>query len=304
MKIAFVWEFDKAKLVYPFWRDGLRAALEEISLSHKVDWYLGSRGRYLLVGGGKREKVPDDYDFILVWGDSTNWFTGNLENYSCRKGLCLTATPADFDSLRKYDVVYVESSVIEDELRPWGLTRIIRAFGTDTDFFIPSQEKRIIDGFYPATYSPWKRQNLFAGASKGSIAVSLGTVQPDGLKEYSACLQNSFYASTGYLPVETILDLYKRSKCVVITAVHGSERTVLEAMSMNIPVLVTKDNKKAASFILEAGDGLLAEPDIDDLKEKYQQARTMKVNTRPFVVAKYSHRCYAKALLEGIQTRC
>ena len=56
LNIAFVWAWDRAKEIYPHWRDGLRTAVEIIGKTYNVDWILG-------------EEPEDKYDFILVWSD-------------------------------------------------------------------------------------------------------------------------------------------------------------------------------------------------------------------------------------------
>ena len=58
MRLAFLWWWGRAEEIYPYWRDGLRAAIEEIGKNNDVDIYLG-------------ETIPEkDYDCYLMWGDS------------------------------------------------------------------------------------------------------------------------------------------------------------------------------------------------------------------------------------------
>lgn len=273
LKIAFCWYFDKAQMVFPNWRDGLRAAMELIDKKHEVDWIIG-------------QQVPEDkYDFILFWDDSNSRLFKELANHKCRKGICLTTDPHNIDNLRTIDVVYCESQPIFDAVRRQGI-RAIKAFGTDTDFFIPDHNvSKDIKYFYPATFSPWKRQSEIAKYGKDLLCV--GTVQPDGVEELRACVDAGVKVETGYFPVEVILDYYQRSQNVIIPAVHGSERTVLEAMSCNILPIVTNPeiNKRTASYI-----------------EEYVAWRgNTKKTPREFVYENYSHVTYAKQLLKGIE---
>jgi len=124
MNIAFVWYWKEASKFKDNWRDGLRAAIEEIEKEHTVKWFLD-------------ENVPEDaYDFILFWGDSYCPFFDQLDRYKCRKGLCLSTMPQNFNNLKKVDVVYCESTPVYEEVRRVGI-RAIKAFGTDTDFYTP-----------------------------------------------------------------------------------------------------------------------------------------------------------------------
>jgi hypothetical protein len=158
--------------------------------------------------------------------------------------------------------------------------RTIKAFGTDTDLFSPAKKKKDLEYFYPATFSPWKRQSAIAHYGKDLLC--LGTVQPDGGNEYQACEKNGVQIMEGYYPIEKIVELYRRAKNVPVPAIHGSERTVLEAMSMNIFPTVNPENVRAKSYVNEFNDSEYERP-------------------RDFVVANYSHKVYARQLLKGIE---
>lgn len=270
MKIAVIWWFDKASWVYDKWRDGLRGAIDIIGKKHKVAWYLD-----------KTMPDPEDnYDFILLWDDSNSEFFEHIGKFSSKKGLCLTTMPQNFDNLRKLDIVFAESQPVYDVLRANGIP-VIKAFGTDTDFFKPTKQKKDIEYFYPATFSPWKRQRDIAYL--GNKLLCVGTLQPDGIEDYEVCKREGVMIEEGYFPVKHIKDYYDRAENVIIPAVHGSERTVLESMSMNIlPTVVHPDvNKKAYSYIREFKDSKFKTP-------------------REFILDRYSSKVYAKQLLKGI----
>lgn len=281
MKIAFVWWFDKAEWVYPNWRDGLRAAVELIGKEHDVVWHIG-------------KKLPDpsiQWDFILLWDDSNSEFFQHMSKYNCRKGLCLTTDPHNWNNLRQLDVVYCESDPIYNAVRQQGL-RAIKAFGTDTDFFTPNfMVKKNIEYFYPATFSPWKRQSEIAHL--GDKLVCIGTVQPDGKDELQACLNNGVQVMEGYFPVEVIRDYYQHTKKVIIAAVHGSERTVLESMACGVwPIVLHPENVRTHSYLEEFGE---YDKTID--KSKYKNPG---LRLRQFVIDNYSHVKYAQHLLKGM----
>lgn len=268
--IAFVWYWNRASEIMPFWRDGLRAAIEEIGKNRHVGWYLD-------------EQVPPEghYDAILFWGDSECPFFNQLDRYAKeKKGLFLSTMPTNFDNLRKLDVVYCESQPVYEAVRAGGI-HAVKAFGTDTSFFTPAPDtvERDIEYFYPATFSPWKRQSSIAHL--GSKLLCVGTVQPDGEGELKACKNNGVHIEIGYFPVEKIRDYYRRAKNVPIPAIHGSERTCLEAMAMNILPDVNRENAKTYSYI-----------------EEFQKSGHLF--PRDFVVANYSHVIYAKNILKGL----
>lgn len=267
MKIAFVWYWDKASQILPDWRDGLRAAMEELGKEHTVDWYLD-------------EKLPEDtYDAYLIWGDSNCPALHKLALYKGKKGIFLTTNPTSPDNLRHLDAVFCESSVVLEEARRAGL-RAIKAFGTDTEFFtLDEAVEKDIDFFYPATFSPWKRQHTIANL--GPKLLCVGTVQPDGIKELEACKQNGVKTVEAYLPVEDVRDFFRRTKNMIIPAIHGSERTVLEAMSMNILPVVASENRKARSYLDEYRNSPFKSP-------------------RDFVIHNYSPQVYVKQILRGI----
>ena len=270
LRISFVWWFDKAGLVFDNWRDGLRSALEIIAKKHRLGWYLD-------------KTYPDlkDSDFILLWDDSNSEFFNLIDKFPCPKGLCLTTMPQNIDNLRKVNVVFCESQPVYEAVRSYGI-HTIKAFGTDTDFFKPDNKvPKDIPYFYPATFSPWKRQDELADL--GSNLYLVGTIQPDGLDIYQRCANRGCIIEVGYFPATKIRKMYQRAEQVVIPAIHGSERTCLEAMSTDLlPLVVHPTNDKLFSFIKELNESGIKSP-------------------REFVIKNYSHREYAKALLSGIE---
>lgn len=268
MKIAILWYWEKAEEIYPYWRDGLRGAIEHIGKNHEVDMYLG-------------EVEPEGtYDAIIFWGDSNCPFFDKLDKYTCKKGIFLTTDPHNIENLRKLDVVYCESTPIYEKVRSAGI-HAVKAFGTDTDFFSPDNTiEKDIEYFYPATFSPWKRQSELAYL--GDKLWCVGTLQPDGQREYDAVEKAGAHIAEGYFKAEYIRDLYRRTKRISIPAIHGSERTVLEAMSCDIlPKITCLDNIRSRSYIAEYNNSEYKTP-------------------RGFILNNYSHSLYAESILKGI----
>ena len=270
MKIAIIWYWDKASWVFDNWRDGHRAAFEELAKKHHVGWYLD-----------KTMPDPGECDFLLFWSSSNEDYFNLLDKYKEPKGLCLTTDPHNPDNLKKMNIIFVESDQVYSAVRALGIP-VIKAFGTDTDYFKPDLTiEKDIEYFYPATFSPWKRQSDIAYL--GNRLLCVGTVQPDGQEEYEACKKSGVMIEEGYYPAKKILKYYQRTKNVLIPAVHGSERTVLEAMSCDILPVILYDaiNKRANSYIKEFKESKMKSP-------------------REFVKKRYSAKLFAKQLMKGI----
>ena len=266
-KLCFVWTFDKAKEIWPYYRDGLRAALETLGETNDVDIYLGE----------DYKNIEEDYDAYLIWGDSNELTIDFFVGKPVKKGLILTTSPSDIQNLKKYDIIFCESKPVYEACRMQGL-HAMHAFGTDTDFFSPTDTKKDIQYFYPATFSPWKRQSAIAHF--GPLLYCVGTVQPDGQAELQACRDQGVNVAEGYFKAEHIRDLYRRAIEVHIPAIHGSERTILESMSMDIFPIVNPDNKAYAII------------------KKMQY--TNLDSPREFVLKNYSHRLYAEKIGKGL----
>ena len=267
--VAIIWWWDKAKWVYPLWRDGHRAAFELLGKTHQVDWFIGTD-----------KEVPQGYDFYLLWDSSTSAFLPKLDELKGRKGLCLTTDLGlNLDNLRHFDVIFAEAPPVVEACRPSGV-RVIKAFGTDTKFFKPLNVPKAFEAVYPATFSPWKRQNLFAD-KYGNKGLCIGTVQPDGEEIYNYCLNKGTAVVRGYLPAESSRVLFQLGNKVSITGYEGSGRTVLEAMSADMEVEVAEDNLKCQSYL--------------------QEFRESGLKSRDFILENYSEEVFCKQLLKGIE---
>lgn len=267
MSLSFIWYWNRASEIYPLWRDGLRGALEELSKTHTVDIYLGE------------VEPPDNADFLLFWGDSDCPFFEKLDKYKAKKGIILTTNPHNIENLKKLDVVFCESVPVYEEVRRHGLHAVL-AFGTDTDFYTPDWlAEKTLDYFYPATFSPWKKQSSIVYL--GDKLLCVGTLQQDGEEELRACRGKGVRLQIGYFPPEAIRDCYNHARFVPIPAIHGSERTCLEAMSMNIVPTVNPENKRTLSYI-----------------EEYIHSGSL--TPRDFVVSNYGAKKYAEKILKAI----
>jgi hypothetical protein len=270
MTIDVLWYFDKAEWVWPNYRDGVRAAMEVLEdRDHTVRWHLGLD-----------PQVPADSNFILIWAESTTPAIEKVKDHPAKKGLLLTTDLGlSIEHLRAYDVVFAEAQPVVDAIKPHGI-HVVKAFGTDTEFFSPiTNARKEYEAFYPATFSPWKRQNLFADKwlDKG---LCMGTVQPDGFDILRHVVEAKTHIYLGYAPAERVRDFYRRSRVVDITGWEGSGRTVIEGLSMGMAVRVSPDNHKCLSY----------------LKEWEKSGLT----PREFAQKYYSEEVYADQLLKGM----
>ncbi len=264
-RIAFIWYWDKASETYPNWRDGLRKAMELIGEEHEVVWFFD-----------KNIPETDDWDAIYFWDDSNSSFFKHIDKYHCKKGLCLTTSPSNFDNLRKLDVVFCESKVVLEQVRSQGIHGVL-AFGTDSDFYTPDPTvEKDIKYLCVSCFSPWKRQRDIAYLGKDLYCV--GGLEPDGQEDYQAVVDAGATVEVGYFSAEHIRDLYRRAENVIIPAKHGSERTVLESLSMGIvPILTDKNNKTYTLW-----------------REYLDSGLDSGLGLRDFILRNYSGQIYAK----------
>ena len=116
MKLAFIWNFGQAKEIFPNWRDGHRAAIEEVGKVHDVDWYLEDEYTQIY------DKI---YDFILFWTDATDPVIEKFRLYPARKGIILTSDNNLPGQIADLDVVYCESKPVADRVKLYNKNVII-----------------------------------------------------------------------------------------------------------------------------------------------------------------------------------
>ncbi len=286
MRLAFVWPWDGAKAIKPLQKDGLMTTIELIGEKHQVDWYLGG------------EEPKDEYDWILVWGVASVPFNHTIEKYKAKKALLCAGHTDDNLFFPKFDCVFIESPLAYKLVKPY-CRRAVLAFGVDTDFYKPLDIGKYVDAVYPATFSPWKRQQLFAEAV-GDRGLCFGTVQDDGYEYYEHCTKKNTMALAGLVHTKIMPLMYNMARTCIITSYHGSERTALEAMACNIPLVVTNDNVLTCSLLPEVG-AIACDPNPENIRKAFEQALTMKVNTRDYILENYSVQVYAKKILKVIE---
>lgn len=289
-RIAVIWPWKGAKQFKPQIKDGLISALNDIvAKKHQVDWFLEDD-----------EPPVGKYDWIMPWGVAGIPFNNTIEKYKCKKALFCAGHADDTANLKKFDVVFVESPLIYKQLRPY-CWNIELAFGVNTDEYKPLDVPKMIDAVYPATFSGWKRQQLFAEALKHRGLV-FGVMQPDGAKYYQHCYYSGTMTLAGLMPQQLMAFMYNVSRTCVITSWHGSERTALEALACNLPVVVTNDNALTCSLLPKEG-AITCDPKPYYIKEAFEKALTFtNLKNREYVLANWTHRHYAKKILAAIES--
>lgn len=241
-KIAFICELPKEH--FPFWNDGLAAALQYL-----VDTYNWQIDIYNLPSM-TNPTIPADYEFALFWGALAK--KQHEQRFFKKQGLCFGGGPTYHPNINNFDIIFAESRTDLEEFQRMGI-KTLQAFGTNTKLFrpIPTQEK-VWDFIYPAAFAKWKHHEVFVEQTKGKKALAVGYIQPGGWEKecYEICLKHGVTVIP-WVPYEAMPWLYNASKMCLITAdeMGGCQRTILEAKACGIPVSVVSDSPKLSELI-------------------------------------------------------
>lgn len=316
MKIFFLWDWNSVDQYTIGWQDGLAAALKE--LIH--------RGHHILVVtcGETQHVIEHPYfpitvtkypdvlcsefapDVVLMWGDMTRPNANPILKLGIPMAICFAGGNLFGDNVDYFDHIFVESEVYKETYLEHGHENVSVAFGTNTDLFKPMPEQvKQFDTIFPATFASWKRHELYSAATRGLRSLAVGHIQPNGIDESSwqTCLING----TTVLPhitADGLRYLYAASRICVVTSssAGGSQRTVLEAMAMNIPLVITESDK----FDFAKGLAYEAEPSIESVRGRIDALLDGEhdTNTREYILNNWSHIQYADALEKGLQKIC
>lgn len=309
MKLAFVHDWNVHYQQELDWQDGLSAALAELrKRGHEVQ---------LFVCGEQIGNVPNplhdirvaidmsgavadfEPDIILCWADMTRPSAKPLKELGKPMALCFAGGETNSYNTYLFDHVFVESQVYADQLEELGVPHSI-AFGTNTDLFKPVEQNRVFDSIFPATFASWKRHSLYAQAMQGMKALAVGYMYDDHEQE---CWQECLRMGATILPhasAQVLHRLFAASRVCVITSMSsgGSQRTVLEAMAMNLPLVVTDSDK----FDYLTDECFRVEPEAEAIrgavKALLDGERT--INTRDYVLENWTHLVYADRLEEQL----
>ncbi len=309
MKIAFVWDWPPTFEQTITWKDGLAAAIRELS----------NRGHDVRVYADTDKHIEHEYfmirpissylydnsptDVVLMWGDMTRPNAMRFARLGVPMAICFAGGEALSYNTELFDHIFVESEVYRKKFADAGYS-VSMAFGTNTELFKPeSRQQPIFDVLFPATYARWKRHELLASATKDLKVCTAGYMYPDTRE--SDCyevMQDSGALVLPHVSAEALRALYAASKCVVIPSMSsgGSQRTVLEAMAMNVPVVVTDSDKYDQLYLFRV------EPNAIAIREMIDQLNgdNWPVNSREYILEKWSHITYADALEKELSRLC
>lgn len=314
MRIAFVHDWNVHYQQELDWRDGLAAALKELeNRGHEVARFVCTTdlpgiipnplGEIFTTTDMAASVAQYDPDVILHWADMTRPHATPLFELNRPMAICFAGGNALGENVDLFDHIFVESQVYADQLDADGHTNFSIAFGTNTDLFTPVEQNKQFDTIFPATFAAWKRHDLYAHATMGLRSLACGYMYDNHEQE---CWQECLKLGTTVLPhvsAEVLHHLYAASRICVVPSLSsgGSQRTVLEAMAMNLPLIITDSDKY--DYAHASGKVFVAEPTAESIRGHIDALLDgeHEVNTRDYVLENWSHIQYADALERGLE---
>lgn len=305
MRVAFVHDWKPDIEQELTWQDGLAAAVRELmNRGHEIQIY--TCGSDMLMKHpyfpiqfttGMRSSVKAfKPDVILHWADFTRPNAKILKSLGIPMAICFAGGDIKGENNTLFDHIFVESEIYKQGLNENGFDNVSIAFGTNTDLFTPVSNPKLFDTIFPATFAEWKRHNLYAAASEGLRSLACGYMYQTREKE---CWEDCIKHGVTVLPhvsAQTLHWLYAASKVVVVPSRSdgGSQRTVLEAMAMNLPVIVTDSDK----FDFAGERVYHCQPDANEIRSYINVLLDGEpdINTREYVVNNWSEKIYADSL--------
>lgn len=307
MRIAFVHDWEPEYEQEVTWADGLAAALKVLSSRHTVKAFCPTLKTPPSV-------IPNPYihvhavenvtaqvkafapDVILIWGDRSRPNMAPLSELGIPMYLLFSGGSTESGDFHLFEHIFVENECYRRALEARGFSVSI-AFGANTDLFTPlPDQQKVFDVIFPATFALWKRHRLFAQAVEGLRSCAVGYMYDTHEKE---CWQDCEKAGSLVLPhvsAKALHRLLAASTVVAITSNNdgGSQRTVLEAMAMNIPVIVNNESQKNTEYPVTH-----CNPDPRAFRHLIDNAQP--VDTRQWVLDNASHIIYANQIEAGIR---
>lgn len=319
LKICFIHDWSPDVYQELTWKDGLAAAIRILSTRHEIKFFTCGEKAWTLdhpyfpihfvPSGEQMLQAVREYnpDVILHWADFTRPNAKVGRYLSIPQAICFAGGNIDGEMRDAFDHVFVESNSYYERLKEKKVSVSI-AFGTNTKLFtpIPEQSKQF-DVIFPATFCEWKRHDILAGACKGLRVCTVGFMYPVQEAHCWRVCEDSGFLVLPHVGPETLRRLYAGSRiCVVPSRTDGgSQRTVLEAMSMDMPVVTCSDSDKTTEFIKTSGIGYVSEPNPEALKEAVKKAMTygpeVYPSPRAWVLKHYSEQHYADAIEAGLK---
>lgn len=316
MRIAFLWDWDIVPEQAMTWMDGLAKAVLILSRRHDVKVFaVGSEWRIrhkffdinVIPQGGMMFQAISSFqpDVILHWGDMTRPHAKVLASMGKPMAICFAGGATDAQNWYSFGHVFVENEEYRAKFEEQGIDCSI-AFGTNTELYTPMEAAKNIDVYFPATFADWKRHDLFSKSVEGLRAVCAGYMYPVS-ERY--CWEDTMKRGVTVMPhisAEANRVLMAQSRCVLVTSknVGGSQRTVLEALSMNIPTIVMSDNIKCSEYLIDVGcSDWIVNPDPHAVREKLEEILIGEDrDTRSKLMGKWDEETYAARIEDGLMS--
>ena len=242
MKILFVYYHKNPE----YWKDGLWWSINELSKKENVTW-LNLAYEYDGVN-------LDSFDFVLGWGafgSPADLFLQGM--IGKKKGLCLggNAVPVPVYA-NNYDIIFYETDWIKNNYLKDVKTKLVKAFGVNTEIFNSFSSDVIWDYLSVGSFSYWKRHDKMK--DKIGTKLCIGEVQKDNLSESMDIISDlvtNDIAVSGMVSPEKLNLIYNLTETVYIPADinGGGERAVLEARSCGCKVEIEADNPKLKELL-------------------------------------------------------
>lgn len=283
--LAFIWQGITERKDH--WRDGLWGAMQTLEKEYDVTYHEPT------------DEIPDD-SFVFYWEAPCTINGQYAENYKRvhnlpnKKALLFAGGPLKQEWVANFDVLAVESRINEEECKQMGIP-FERAFGINTDIFKPTKVEKKWLGVAHGTCASWKRQWLLCEAL-GEDAMVFGAYQQSDPRPFDDCKKcnSEVIEEVDYKTANKLLNQAHVSvNCADFWG--GGQRATLEAMACDIPVVVMKDSPKNIEFVEEAGIGEIVDPQPERIQEAVERLKG-KSGGRDYVMSKWTHKHYAKAL--------
>lgn len=240
-------------------------------------------------------------DAFLGFSDFSRPYLDEIKDKGIPIALCYTG--GRFEHYKDVpDIIFVESKSYVKWMEEMGLP-VVQAFGTNTELFKPWSQPKLFDAFFPGTFAGWKRFELFADAM-GDKGLTCGWWQSNEPEIKDYLFEKGVAVLHHQLP-ESIVQLYNMSHTVVVTSkdIGGSQRTVLEALACNIPVIVMEDSTMTSEYVRECGIGEIIPPAKEQIILAVErQKKATGINSRDWVMENYSEFVYADKVKVGIES--
>lgn len=313
LRISFLWDWDIVPEQAITWKDGLAKAIQILGTRHEVAFfavgtYTDFPHEYFTIrsrpAGDVLVKEIEEFkpDVILHWGDMTRSHAKPLAKLGIPMALCFAGGNTQAENWLRFSHIFVENEEYRLKFEAQADIPCTIAFGANTDLFKPVPDAvRSLDAFFPAVFADWKRHDLFYKAVKGKNALCAGFMYPVS-ERY--CWEEPMRSGVIVVPnisAEASHRLMTQSKCVLVTSknVGGSQRTVLEALSCNTPVIVMSDNFKCCEYLKDVGcEDWIVDPEPEKIRELLETITPR--DTRSKIIGKWDCETYANNLEKGI----